>query len=162
MRTESEWRPAGVDDDEAIVAMSLALYAEDPSPAPVSAAQVRATIERLRREPGRGLAAVLDIDGARGGYALLVAYWSNELGGEVCIIDELYVAPAWRSRGYATRLVDALVRGEVPWRERPVAVELEVSPKNAAASRLYERLGFRAKRNTTMRRMPAGSNRPGD
>ena len=153
MSTRFEWRRVGVDDDDAIVAMSLALYAEDPSPAHVSAAQVRATIERFRREPGRGLAAVLDIDGVRAGYALLVSYWSNELGGEVCIIDELYVAPAWRSRGYATRLIDAVVRGAAPWQGRPVALELEVSPKNAAASRLYERLGFRAKRNTTMRRM---------
>lgn len=150
---QPEWRRAGEDDDDAIVTMSLALYTEDPSPARVSEAQVRTTLERLRQEPIRGFVAVLDIEGSRAGYAFLVSYWSNELGGEVCIIDELYVAPARRSRGYATRLVDALANGDAGWNGPPVALELEVSPKNAAASRLYERLGFRAKRNTTMRRL---------
>lgn len=151
----THWRAATADDDEAIVAMSLALYDEDPSPLPVSAAQVRATLERLRSEPVRGRALVLEIDGTRAGYALLVSFWSNELGGEICTIDELYVAPALRGRRHATRFMESLIAGESSWPGRPVALELEVSPDNARALRLYERLGWRVKRNTTMR-LPLG------
>jgi ribosomal protein S18 acetylase RimI-like enzyme len=131
--------------------MSLALYAEDPSPLHVSAAQVRVTLERFRREPVRGCALVLEVDGARAGYALLVSFWSNELGGEICTIDELYVAPAHRSRRYGTRLIESLIAGGSLWFPSAVALELEVSPDNPRASALYERLGFRAKRNSTMR-----------
>ena len=147
----AHWRPAAADDDEAIVTMSLALYNEDPAPPHVSAAQVRETLERFRREPIRGRALVLDVEGARAGYALLVSFWSNELAGEICTIDELYLAPAWRSRGLATVLLESLIAGSSLWPGRPVAFELEVSPDNPRAGSLYERLGFRVKRNTTMR-----------
>ena len=146
-----EWRAARVDDEDAIVSMSLALYAEDPAPAQVSAAQVQATLERFRREPVRGRAFVLEIDGEPRGFALLVSFWSNELGGEICTIDELYVAPQSRGHRHATRFLESLIAGTTLWPGRPVALELEVSPDNAGASRLYERLGFRVKRNATLR-----------
>ena len=145
------WRLAVTDDEEVIVSMSLALYDEDPLPPHVSAAQVHATLERFRREPTRGRALVLDVDGERAGYALLVSFWSNELGGEICTLDELYIAPPWRRRGHGTRLVESLIAGTAIWPGRPVALELEVSPENPRALRLYERLGFRVKRNATLR-----------
>jgi ribosomal protein S18 acetylase RimI-like enzyme len=142
------WRPARPEDDDAIVAMSLALYHGDP---PVTAAHVRQTLVTFRDQPIRGRALVLDVDGAPGGYAFLVSFWSNELGGEICTIDELYVGEAARSRGYATHLVEALWSTPSLWPRVPVALELEVSPANVRARALYERLGFTVKRNTTMR-----------
>jgi GNAT superfamily N-acetyltransferase len=148
----TQWRPATAADDEAIVTMSLALYDEDPSPSHVTDHQVRATLERLRQEPVRGRAIVLDVDGTVAGYALLVSFWSNELGGEIRTIDEIYVAPAWRRRGLATVLIESLCTEHSSSPGRPIALELEVSPGNPRARRLYERLGFRAKRNTTLRR----------
>ncbi len=153
MNPESaEWRLAARDDDDAIVAMSLALYAEDPASRPVAEAQVRRTLEAFRALPARGRAVVLEVDGQPAGYAFLVSFWSNELGGEICTIDELYVRPDWRSRGLASRLVEALEPGHL-WPGRPVALELEVSPDNGRALALYERLGFRVKRNRTLRRL---------
>ena len=150
----ARWRLAGAQEDEAIVAMSLALYANDPPPARVGAAQVRTTLDTFRREPVRGRAVVLDADGEIAGYALLVSFWSNELAGEICTIDELYVTPPLRSRGYATALVDSLLAGEGVWPRVPVAIELEVSPTNTRAAALYQRLGFRAKHNSTLRLHP--------
>lgn len=147
----SPWRLARPEDDEAIVSMSLALYAGDAPPARVGAAQVRATLETLRAEPVRGRAIVLEIDGECAGYALLVSFWSNELGGEICTIDELYLTPPARSRGYGAMLVRSLMSGDSIWPRLPVALELEVSPENRRAFALYERLGFRVKRNSTMR-----------
>jgi GNAT superfamily N-acetyltransferase len=142
------WRPADAGDDDAIVAMSLALYGGDP---PVSEAQIRATLAMFRDQPVRGRALMLDPDGEAAGYAFLVSFWSNELGGEICTIDELYVAERWRSRGYSTQLINALRSGSPLWPGIPMALELEVSPTNQRARMLYERLGFTVKRNTTMR-----------
>jgi ribosomal protein S18 acetylase RimI-like enzyme len=144
------WREARPEDDDAVVDLALALYREDPGEAPVEAAQVRHTLETFRREPWRGRALVLD-QGGTGGYALLVSFWSSELGGEVCEVDELYVAPSLRGRGHGTALFDALSRGEL-WPGKAAALSLSVTPGNARARRLYERLGFRATWTRLVRR----------
>jgi ribosomal protein S18 acetylase RimI-like enzyme len=146
------WRLASPEDDEAVVEMSLALYEDDPGSRPVLASQIRATLARFREEPLRGRTVVLDHDGHAAGYALLVSFWSNELGGEICTIDEIYVRPAWRCRGCGSRLIASLSSDRTLWPAPPVAFELEVSPDNHRALDLYERLGFRLKRNRTLRR----------
>ena len=139
-------------DDEAIVEMSLALYGAG-SMVPVSAGQIRRTLAIFREEPVRGGALVLDTGTEHAGYALLASFWSNELGGEICTIDELYVGPAWRGRGYASALITALRSGPPLWPRTPVALELEVSHRNTRALALYARLGFGIRWNTTMRMM---------
>jgi ribosomal protein S18 acetylase RimI-like enzyme len=137
------WRLAAVADDESIISMCMALNAEDPGPAPMHRSQVRRTLAKLRAEPHRGRALVCEINGLPAGYALLISFWSNELGGEVCTIDELFVAPAYRRHGLATSLFTVLTSSEQSlWPARPVALALEVSRTNGRAMALYERLGF--------------------
>src|SRR5690349_18452139 len=87
------WRQARPGDAEDIVSMCLALYREDPGFSPVEAEQVRKTLEVFERQPARGRAVVAAVGDRVVGYALLVPYWSNELGGEVCAVDELFVRP---------------------------------------------------------------------
>src|SRR5260370_18868596 len=108
------WRLATASDDEAIVSMCVALNAEDPGPNPVQSQHVRRTLAKLREEPNRGRAVVCDFEGRTVGYALLISFWSNELGGEVCNIDELFVAPQYRGRGLATALFGSLIEGKDP------------------------------------------------
>jgi ribosomal protein S18 acetylase RimI-like enzyme len=144
------WRAAVPGEDDAIVAMSLALYAGEPGR--MTETKVRQTLARFRDESLRGRALVLDAGGVCAGYAFLVSFWSNELGGEICTIDELYVTPPFRSQGHSTRLVQSLVSGAGGlWPCVPVALELEVAPQNERASALYRRLGFAVKHNTTLR-----------
>ena len=136
------WRPARAEDDEDVIRLGLALYAEDPAPEAVGADSFARTLGTLRAEPARGRALALEVDGRISGYALLVSFWSNELGGEVCDIDELYVAPAVRGRGWGSRLLDELAAGSPLWPAGAVALALEVTPTNGRARALYERLGF--------------------
>ena len=147
------WRLATASDDEAIVSMCVALNAEDLGPNPVQSQHVRRTLAKLREEPNRGRAVVCDFEGRTVGYALLISFWSNELGGEVCNIDELFVAPQYRGRGLATALLEELAEKEPSvWPIRPAALALEVTSQNERARALYERLGFRGK-NLAMRRL---------
>jgi len=74
---------------------------------------------------------------------LLISFWSNELGGEVCEVDELFIVPEHRNQGYGTLLFAAIARGDL-WSASFVAIALGVTPDNARARRLYERLGFTA------------------
>ena len=139
------WRAATPADDDAVVRLSLALFTEDPSPEAVTEERIRRTLATFRAEPLRGRTVVLDLDAHIAGYAFLPTYWSNELGGEICIVDELYVEPTSRNRGHASALLTSLRGGSV-------ALELEVTPKNVHARALYERLGFREKKNAVMRK----------
>jgi GNAT superfamily N-acetyltransferase len=145
------WRAARADEDEAIVEMCLAYYREDPG-LPVAGEQVRRTLHVLRHEPQRGRAVVLEVAGRLAGYALLISFWSNELGGEICEVDELFVMPDFRNRGSGSALFSAIERGEI-WGDSAVSIELGVTRDNVRARRLYERLGFSVTNGTGMRRM---------
>jgi GNAT superfamily N-acetyltransferase len=143
------WRNGVRSDDELIVALCVALNQEDPGPLPVAEEQIRRTLNELRSNPIRGRALVLDVDGVVQGYALLISFWSNELGGEVCTVDELFVAPEVRGRGYATWLLDNL--SEL-WGRPSVASALETSPTNERAAALYRNLGFERSNTAMVRR----------
>ena len=131
--------------------MCLALNVEDPGPSPVPAANTRQTLHVLRTQPQRGRAVVLELAGHLCGYALLISFLSNELGGEVCAIDEIYVEPEFRGRQHATRLIEDLAAGTGLYPSKVVALMLEITPDNIRARRLYERLGFSGP-NLAMRR----------
>ena len=113
----------------------MGLYREDPGPLPGGARHLLETLATLRHAPWRGRAVVLDVAGR------VVGYRSNEFGGEVCSVDELYVTSDLRGRGHGSALFEAIERGEV-WPTPLVPVALGVTPTNAGARRLYERLGF--------------------
>jgi ribosomal protein S18 acetylase RimI-like enzyme len=146
------WRLAKQNDDELIVAMCLELNREDPGSKPVPAEHTRRTLLEIKKNPVRGKALVLEFEGAVVGYSFLMAFWSNELGGEICYIDELYVAPLARGRGLSTQLLNELTsRTGKFWRADCVALDLEVTPDNDRARKLYSSLGFKVWKNTMMR-----------
>lgn len=145
------WKPATNSEDDDIVQMSRELYAEDPSPMPVPEHHTRQTLSVLRADSARGRAIVLQLNRAIAGYALLISFWSNELGGEIVVIDELYVRPPYRNQGYARALLTALAGTNTLWPRATVALELEVTPENKRAASLYTRLGFKSVKNGRLR-----------
>jgi GNAT superfamily N-acetyltransferase len=149
------WRLARPGDDERIVEMCSHYYREDPGARPVPAEQVRRTLATLREEAFRGLAVVLEHGGETVGYALLVSFWSNELGGEICDVDEVFVAPEHRNRGFGKALFEAIERGGL-WPSPIAGMALGTTKHNAAARRLYERLGFEPIGLSMVLRLPRG------
>jgi GNAT superfamily N-acetyltransferase len=130
-----------------VLVMMQALYAEDEPATPVDPRRFPSTIEYLLREPGRGRVVLFIEDVCLRGYALLIPYWSNEFGGTLLFVDELFVIPAARNRGIGHKFFEFLAR------ERPfdaVAVALEVSPENRQARKFYESLGFHLRRNAVL------------
>ncbi len=135
------WRLATASDDDILDELCRGLYLEDVGPLPAETRSMRETLATLRREPWRGRAVVRVAGGQVIGYALLIAYLSNELGGEVCAVDELYVRRDFRGQGHGAALFEAIEQGEI-WPTPAVALALGVTAGNVRARSLYERLGF--------------------
>ncbi len=136
-------------DRAPVLQMMRALYDEDPAAQPVGNLHFLRTIESLGANPALGRIVVFREDGAARGYALLIPHWSNEYGGIVLCIDELFVTPEYRSRGIGRSFFEFLDK------QRPfdaIALNLEVSPGNTRARRLYESLGLRQRHNLMLAR----------
>ena len=145
------WRQAEEHEDPQIIEMCLQLNREDPGPKPVPASHPRATLQTLRKDPVRGVALVLELAGKVEGYAFLIGFWSNELGGVICTLDEFFVNPSHRGQGHGEELLRNLVEKKNLWPQPYVAVDLEVTPDNSRAKAFYTRMGFKPAKNTHMR-----------
>jgi ribosomal protein S18 acetylase RimI-like enzyme len=102
-----------------------------------------AALHRLLEDSALGLGLVARDRASRSvaGYALATLGFDIEFSGADAFVTELYVAPAFRRRGIAGDLLDALVARLT---ERGVnAVHLMVRPENEAARALYESRSFR-------------------
>ena len=138
------FRPCRPADRLRLQRLMAALYREDPAGRPVTGSAIVRTLRALAADPARGSAVVFWRGGGIVGYAILVNFWSNEHGGNVVHIDELYVAPTHRGRGIGSSFIEGL-------RRQPgsaVALALEVTPRNRRALQLYRRLGFVRSANT--------------
>ena len=130
-----------------VLRMMRELYEVDAHDLRVDPAAFPSTIDYLLDNPESGQIVLLTDGRVLHGYALLVSYWSNEWGGVVLLLDELFVDKEFRGRGTAKAFLKDLDH------ERPfgaVVVALEVSPKNTAARTLYESMGFSERYLRTM------------
>lgn len=135
------------EDNEVVFGMIKALYRKDPGGKPISDENIELTIRELPSHPDKGSIIMFDNDGEIVGYSILVNYWSNEYGGNILLLDELYISPDFRGKGIGTAFVKDLIKNRF---NNSVAIKLEVTPANVKAGKLYERIGFRLTRNSHM------------
>ena len=126
-------------DLPALLAMVQAFYRECQRQPGIPAEQVLATVRELGAHKDRGSVFVFESQGEPAGYAILIQCWSNELGGNVLVVDELFVDPRFRDKGIATDFL-GLLRKVAPEGTRAIQVEAHRSHRRAQA--LYRRLGF--------------------
>lgn len=104
---------------------------------PIDPAHYARAFDEMMRSDAYLVGYVIECDGAAAGYALLVRGYSQEAGGPVVWVDELYLRPAFRSRGLGTEFFRFLKK------EHPAArYRLEIEPDNDRARALYQRVGF--------------------
>jgi GNAT superfamily N-acetyltransferase len=124
-----------------LLEMMRSLYEEDPAGPGNTPGKphFERTIQFLSQHPDSGRIVLLELNNTLQGYAILIPYWSNEFGGTLLFVDELFVKPQARGQGIGRQFFEHL-RQDRPY--DAVACALEVSPKNDRARRLYTSLGF--------------------
>lgn len=83
-------------------------------------------------------AVILEEDGKTAGFAQLSLTWSNESGGLVVWLEELFVSADFRGKSLGTQFMDWLMQEY----QDASRIRLEVCACNSGAKRLYERYGF--------------------
>lgn len=82
---------------------------------------------------------VIESGGRPAGYALLALTFSNEAGGDVVWLDEIYIRPEFQGKGLGNEFFDFLEKEFAS----VARFRLEVEADNEGAVRLYKRRGFR-------------------
>lgn len=126
-------------DRAQVVSMIQDFYNDDPAGKSKTEEQIFKSFEAFENHPDYGSITVFIDDNRIVGYCIIVNFYSNEYGGLILNIDELYIIPEFRGRGISTDFVKYL-KGKKDLAF--VAMELEVLPYNSRALKLYEKLGF--------------------
>lgn len=131
------------EDFEDYMALSREFYSSKATDHPVSDDHPRRTFEET--VGGSPLArGWLIRDGQSGravGYMLASLTWSNEFGGRVAWLEELYLRPETRGQGLGRRVLETVI-AELKERDRVAGFRLEVAPANEEVGILYEKMGF--------------------
>lgn len=126
--------------------MIFSLYKEDPEGEPININKINNTIETLQKYPEKGK-IMMFIKGKKiVGYSILINYWSNEYGGDILHIDELFVKEEFRGKGYSKQFFSFMFNEYKAYK----AIMLEVTPSNKRAFQYYKNLGFEKTTNKDM------------
>ncbi len=127
------------EDVPAVAGLLAVLFGQEADFVPDPARHERA-LHRLLEEQSLGVVLVANQDGRVVGSVMLLCTLSTALGEDVCLLEDLIVAPDLRGRGIGKRLLDAAV--DEARRRGWVRITLLTDADNEAAQRLYERRGF--------------------
>lgn len=120
--------------------MVVQLYVDDPSSTVMTIERATAQAARMLDAPAQVSPFLLRRGELVLGYVVLVPFFSNEYGGLIGVVDELFVRSEFRGKGFGGQALElakavAAARG---W----VRLTLETNAANARARALYERQGF--------------------
>ncbi len=131
-----------------LITMVHALYLADGEPEKMTDDKINHTVAFLCAHPGHGEILLFYSESEVVGYAILINYWSNEFGGNVLYIDELFIKEAFQNQRVGTDFIRHLIRSRY---NNCKALSLEVVCMNDRAFELYKRLGFQPSPNRTLR-----------
>ncbi len=133
------WRPLRDTDREDYLAMATAFYNTDAVMHPIPRSHIEATFDELMRSDIYTVCYICETADGIVGYALLAKTFSQEAGGTVLWVEELYLKEGYRHMGLGRAFFDNFFAALPPDVKR---VRLEVERENEGAVKLYEFLGF--------------------
>jgi len=128
--------------------MIFSLYNEDPEGEPINEYKINQTIQEFQKNPYKINIYLFKNNNKNIGYAILVFFWSNEYGGNLLTIDELYILEKYRNKGVATEFMSFIENIE-----NIVALQIETTPSNRRSFEYYKRLGYKSNQNSHLIKM---------
>ena len=130
-------RKIKAEDKEIYIKMAHDFYRMPAVDHPVPDSYLEKTFEECLKSDTYAELFILEWEGKIAGYGLIAKTFSQEAGGMVIWVEELFMRPQYRGKGLGNEFFDFL------YRERPAArYRLEIEPENVRAAALYERKGF--------------------
>lgn len=127
------------EDEQQFIEMCLDFYNTDAVLLPMDVSKIKKTFqEAINNSPYLRLVFLVD-ENQTIGYSLFAFYWSNEAGGLVTQLEELYVLPKHRGKKYGHTFFDWCLDF---YQDKVARFRLEVCKSNTGAIKLYESYGF--------------------
>jgi len=130
-------RKLEVRDREAYVAMAKDFYSSPAVLENIPEENITRSFLEFTGGTPFGDAFIFEENGDIVGYGVLAYTYSQEAGGKVVWLEEIYVCREHRGRGLGSEFIDFVLKNIPAKRYR-----LETEPENEAAARLYIRKGF--------------------
>ena len=124
-------------DKEKYLQMAKMFYSSPAVLSPVPEENFLRAFENFMVGTPYGDAFIFEDDGGMIGYGVLAYTYSQEAGGKVVWLDEIYIDEAHRGNGIGSAFI-AFVLNEIPAKR----YRLETEPENEKAAALYRRKGF--------------------
>jgi len=136
-----EFREAVQGDEAVLLPMMQTLAKQDPEVIPFDESAAHAAFHQFLSLPEFGRIWLLYDGPALVGYIILTIGFSFEFRGHDAFIDELYILPAHRRRGYGRQAMEFVERRALEMGVN--AIHLEVDHGNDPALELYRCSGYR-------------------
>ena len=126
-------------DRELYIKMAEEFYSSDAVLHPIPEDHFEKTADEALRSDAYAEIYLLEYEGVPAGYGLTARTFSQEAGGQVLWIEELYIRKEFRSKGLGRKFFSWL---EDKNRGKIARFRLEVEEENSRAISLYEKLGY--------------------
>lgn len=143
----TSYRSARLTDAEELTIMSMELYNEVVNRKDFTGNKIVASLQFYEQNSNMGEVLMLEHHNRLAGYAIMFRFWSNEYGGLMLGIDELFVKKQFRRLGIAKTFIYELMAEE---RNNPLfaGIEMEGHEGNDVANKLYASIGIPKNNNS--------------
>jgi GNAT superfamily N-acetyltransferase len=141
-----ELRRAVTSDLVDIHKMAQSFHVEDGHP--LQERSKEALAQLLLMDSRHGQIYLIYHENIKIGYTALCFTMSIEFGGLIIILDDFYISPEFRNKGFGKSVLSKII--EISNELKAVQIFLEVEYKNPRAQKLYEEFGFKIRQRNMM------------
>ncbi len=132
-------RPIVLSDKDAFISMADKFYHSSAVDHAIPIKHHEDTFNELMKSNPYIFAYMLEYDGSTVGYALFMQTYSNEAGGMLLWLDEVYILEDYRGKGLGKALFKFI---DENLSSKYARIRLELTPVNKKAEKLYSNMGF--------------------